>query len=272
MTAALFDTHAHLTDPKLAAEADAVIARAVAAGVGEVLTLGYDQPSSEAAVELARSFPGSVYAAVGLHPHEADTDWEALLPRLRELAADPAVAAVGEVGLDFYRGWSGEERQRALLAAQLDLALEARKPVCVHSRGAETAILAPLREFAEAAAARGMATPGVMHCFGGTLEEALPFADLGFLVSIAGPVTYPKNEQTRALAAGLPARSLVIETDSPYLPPQGMRGKTNEPAFITATARAVAAARGVSLEEVAALTTENARRLVAAAVSGALRR
>lgn len=272
MTAALFDTHAHLTDPKLAAEADAVVARAAAAGVVELLTLGYDLPSSEAAVALARRFPGRVHAAVGLHPHEADTAWEQLLPRLRDLAADPAVAAVGELGLDFYRGWSSEERQRKLLGAQLELALEVRKPVCVHSRAAEAAILAPLREFAAAAERAGLSTPGVMHCFGGTLAEAMPFAELGFLVSIAGPVTYPKNDQTRALAAGLPARSLVIETDSPYLPPQGMRGKRNEPAFIVETARAVAAARGVTFEEIAALTTMNARRLVAAAVGGASRR
>ncbi len=271
MTASLFDTHAHLADPQLAFEADTVIERAAAAGVSEVLALGYDLSSSESTVDLARRHPGTVYAAVGLHPHEADTGWETALRRLGELAADPAVVAIGEVGLDFYRGWASEARQRALLTAQLRMALEVGKPVCVHSRGAESAILAPLREFAAAAARAGMATPGVMHCFGGTLEQALPFVELGFMISVAGPVTYPKNGQTRALAAGLPAGSLVIETDSPYLPPQGMRGKRNEPALIVETARTVAAARGISFEELARMTTDNARRLLFATVSGVSR-
>jgi TatD DNase family protein len=269
MTEALFDTHAHLTDPKFAGEAAAVVERAVAAGVREMLALGYDLPSSEAAVELARAFPGRVHAAVGLHPHEADTAWQELLPRLRELANDPAVVAVGEIGLDAYRGFASEANQRRLLAAQLELALEVGKPVCVHSRAAESAIVVPLREFAHAAVGRGIATPGVMHCFGGTLEQAQPFIEAGFLVSLAGPVTYPKNDEARRLAAGLPARSLVIETDSPYLPPQGMRGKRNEPAYIIETARAVAAARGVSFAEVARLTTENARRAFTLMQSGA---
>lgn len=260
MSSPLFDTHAHLTDPKFTEDPAAVVGRAVAAGVGEVLALGYDLPSSEAAVELARAFSGRVYAAVGLHPHEADAAWPGLLPRLRELGADPAVVAIGEIGLDAYRGWSSEANQRRLLSAQLELASELGKPVCVHSRAAESDIVGAMTEFARAAAERGIPVPGVMHCFGGTLEQALPFVEAGFLVSIAGPVTYPKNDETRRLAAGLPARSLVIETDSPYLPPQGMRGQRNEPAFIVETARAVAAARGMSLEEVAQLTTENARR------------
>lgn len=269
MSSPLFDTHAHLADPKFAGGSAAVVDRAVAAGVREVLTLGYDLPSSEASVELARAFPGRVYAAVGLHPHEADTAWPGLLPRLRELGAEPAVVAIGEIGLDAYRGWSSEANQRRLLNAQLELALELRKPVCVHSRAAESDILRAMTEFARAAAERGIPVPGVMHCFGGTLEEALPFVEAGFLVSIAGPVTYPKNDKTRRLAAGLPARSLVIETDSPYLPPQGMRGQRNEPAFIVETARAVAAARGTTFEEVAQLTTENARRAFSLVRAGA---
>ncbi|GIW12653.1 MAG: TatD-related deoxyribonuclease [Tepidiforma sp.] len=271
MTLRLFDTHAHLADPKIGDDVADVLARAEGAGVVEVLALGYDLPSSERSVELAQMFGGRVLAAVGLHPHEADSDWQQCLPRLRELAAAPEVVAIGEVGLDAYRGWSSEANQRRLLEAQLDLALAVRKPVCVHSRAAEDAALAPLTEFARAAARAGMAVPGVMHCFGGTLEQAQPYIELGFLVSIAGPITYPKNDVTRQLAAALPARSLVIETDTPYLPPQSMRGKRNEPAYIVETARAVAAARGVSAEEIASLTTENARRAFARAARQAVR-
>jgi len=269
MTAELFDTHAHLTDPKIAADVEAVLARAWSAGVTSMVVIGYDLPSSEEAVRLAGQHPGRLYPAVGLHPHEADTAWPALLPRLRELAAAPEVVAIGEIGLDAYRGWSSEPNQRRLLDAQLQIALDVRKPVCVHSRAAETTILPQLEAFAKAAAAAGLPLPGVMHCFGGTLKEAQPFVELGYLVSIAGPVTYPKNDRTRRLAAGLPARSLVIETDTPYLPPQGMRGQRNEPACIVETARAVAAARGETFAEVARVTTENARRLVTAALAGA---
>ena len=272
MTAELFDTHAHLTDPKIAADLEAVLERAWSAGVRSMVVVGYDLPSSEEAVRLAARYPGQLYPAVGLHPHEADTAWADVLPRLRELAAAPEVVAIGEIGLDAYRGWSSEANQRRLLEAQLQLALDVRKPVCVHSRAAETAILPQLEAFAKAAAAAGLPLPGVMHCFGGTLSEARPFVELGYLISIAGPVTYPRNDRTRELAAGLPARSLVIETDTPYLPPQGMRGQRNEPAYIVETARAVAAARGVLLSEVARVTTENARRLVAASLAGAAAR
>ncbi len=272
MTATLIDTHAHLQDPKIAPDIEAVLARAAAAGVAQVLVAGYDLPSSEAAVELARQHSGIVLAAAGIHPHEADGHWEDELARLHELCADPAVVLVGELGLDAVKGFSTESRQRELLAAQLEIALAVRKPVAVHSRGAERDILRLLEPFAASARASGLATPGVMHCFGGSLEDAEPYVEMGFFISIAGPVTYPRNEATRRLAAGLPARSLVIETDSPYLPPQGMRGQRNEPAWIVETARAVAAARGGRFEDVAELTTANARLLLSAAATGAAAR
>lgn len=269
MTATLIDTHAHLQDPKMSSDLEAVLERAAEAGVERILVVGYDLASSEAAVQLAHRYPGRIVAAAGIHPHEADRDWHVELPRLRELCADPVVALVGEIGLDAVKGFSSAERQSTLLEAQLEIALEARKPVAVHSRGAERDILALLEPFARRAAAAGLETPGVMHCFGGSLEDALPFVELGFYISIAAPITYPRNEETRRLAAGLPARSLVIETDSPYLPPQGMRGQRNEPGRIVETARAVAAARGCHFDEIAELTTANALRLLSASVVGA---
>lgn len=261
MTSVLIDTHAHLQDPKIIDDFEGVMARAEAAGVGTVVVPGYDLPSSRAAVKLAQRRPGSVFAAVGIHPHEADRMGGEELEELATLARAERVVAIGELGLDFYRDWARPEAQLRLLNGQLELALQAGLPVSVHSRGAEDAIHEPLAVFARRARAAGIEHPGVMHCFGGTLEQALRYVELGFVVSIAGPVTYPKNDAARRLAAGLPARSLVIETDTPYLPPQGMRGKRNEPALIVDTARTVASCRGITLEELAELTSENARRL-----------
>ncbi len=260
MTAGAFDTHCHLQDPKIRAGFHGVMARARAAGVTGVVLCGYDAPSNVEAIELSREEPG-VYPAVGFHPHEADSVTEEMLGALESQARAPEVVAVGEIGLDFYRGLASAENQQRLIDAQLEIALRVRKPVSVHSRAAEVAAIDHLAPFARRAREAGIDVPGVMHCFGGTLEQALRYVEAGFMVSIAGPVTYPKNDEARRLAAGVPAGSLVIETDSPYLPPQMMRGKLNEPALIFETARAVAAARGEPVEAVLACTSANARRL-----------
>lgn len=260
MTAGAFDTHCHLQDPKIRADFHGVMARARAAGVTGVVLCGYDAPSNAEAIELARQEPG-IYPAVGFHPHEADGVTEEMLAALETQAQTPEVVAVGEIGLDFYRGLAAAENQQRLIEAQLEIALRVKKPVSVHSRAAEDAAIDHLAPFARRAREAGIDVPGVMHCFGGTLEQALPYVEAGFMVSIAGPVTYPKNDEARRLAAGVPAGSLVIETDSPYLPPQMMRGKLNEPALILDTARAVAAARGEPLEVVLASTSANAMRL-----------
>lgn len=260
MTAVAFDTHSHLQDRKIRDDFRGVLERAEAAGVAGIALCGYDAPSNELALSLAATAPG-VFPTVGFHPHEADDVSQAMLADLEKLAALPEAVAVGEIGLDFYRGLAEETNQRRLIDAQLEIALRAGKPVSVHTRGAEDAVYEHLAPYAEAARIAGLGVPGVMHCFGGSLEQAMRYVELGFMVSIAGPITYPKNDDARRLAAGLPARSLVIETDSPYLPPQAMRGKLNEPALILHTAQAVAAARGESLESLLALTTANAERL-----------
>lgn len=258
--AVAFDTHSHLQDRKIRGDFDGILARAEAAGVAGIALCGYDAPSNEAAIAMAAGREG-VFPAVGFHPHEADEVTQAMLAELEALAALPEVVAVGEIGLDFYRGIAGEMNQRRLIDTQLEIALRVRKPVSVHSRSAEDAIHEHLAPYAARAREAGMETPGVMHCFGGTLEQAMRYVEIGFMVSIAGPITYPKNDEARRLAAGLPARSLVIETDSPYLPPQAMRGKRNEPSLIVHTARAVAAARGERVDEVLGVTTANAERL-----------
>lgn len=257
----LFDSHSHIYDEAFAADIADAIERAHASGVDYIAVCGDDLASSEEALRLALAFEGIVPTA-GFHPHVARDVSAAQLGELEALARDARIAAIGEIGLDYYRDRSPRETQRRMLAAQLDIAVRLGKPVCVHSRNAEDAIEGPLRDYADASPLRAAGRPvGVMHCFGGTLEQARRFVALGFLVSIACTVTYPKNEEARRIAAGLPLEALVIETDSPYLPPQPLRGQRNEPAHVAYAARAVADARGVPVTTVAHETTRNAARL-----------
>lgn len=264
----LFDTHCHLQDPAFDGAGREMAQRARAAGVAGMLVLGYDAQSNLAALELAGE---GVYPAVGYHPHDAREFSPAAMGVLAAQAARPEVVAIGEIGLDFYRDLSPHDVQRAALDAQLDLAAALAKPVCLHSRAAEGEmhphLAAYVRRSPLAAAGRPV---GVMHCFAGTLEQALGYVKLGFLVSVACTVTYPANDEGRRIAAGVPLDSLVIETDSPYLPPQTLRGKRNEPANASAAAQAIAAVRGLSFDEVAAATTRNAERLFGVAVSPAV--
>lgn len=255
-----FDTHSHLQDAKLLRQFDDVLLRAEAAGLEGIALCGYDAPSNLQALELAARSP-QLHPTVGFHPHEADGVSPAMLRELESQAALPEVVAVGEIGLDFYRKLSTEMNQRALLDSQLGIALRVQKPVCVHTRSAEDTVFEHLGPFAVEMAKVTAGPPGVMHCFGGTFEQAQPYVAAGYLVSIACPVTYPKNETTLRLARELPLEVLVIETDSPYLPPQDRRGQLNEPANVIEAARAIATARNESLEHVLAVTTANARRL-----------
>ncbi|MEO8538479.1 MAG: TatD family hydrolase [bacterium] len=255
-----FDTHSHIQDPKLLAEFEAVLSRALEAGVSGIALCGYDAASNLLALELAERSP-ALFPTVGFHPHEADDVTPAMLADLESQAARPEVVAIGEIGLDFYRKLSGEAAQRDLIDRQLEIALRLRKPVCVHSRSAEDTIFEHLGPYATQARAAGMETPGVMHCFGGTLSQALPYVHEGFLVSVACPITYPANDAAREMVLGLPLRSLVIETDSPYLPPQGRRGTLNEPAYVVEAAKAIAMVKNESLEHVLEVTTQNALRL-----------
>jgi TatD DNase family protein len=255
----LFDTHCHLQDPAFH-DVERVIERASAAGVEHLLVCGYDLASSERALELSERHP-EVLAGAGVHPHDARDATPTALDRIGALAHDDRCAAVGEIGLDFYRDLSPRDVQLKVLAAQLDIAVDAGKPVSVHSRAAEEEIYAPLSYYASRSSLANGRPPGVMHCFGGTVAQASRFVGLGFLVSIPCTVTYPNNDEGRRIATELPLESLVVETDSPYLPPQGLRGKRNEPANVAAAVRAIAELRGTTAEEVAAATTANAMRV-----------
>ena len=251
----LFDTHAHLHFPDFADDLPAVLERARAAGVARLLTIGTDVPTSEAAVALAAREP-HVWASVGIHPHDAAEADDATLATIARLATEPRVVAVGEIGLDFFRNLSPREAQERTLRSMLDLARRVGKPVLIHCRDAHEATLAILAE------ARVAELGGIMHCFSGDVAIARRCLDLGLLISLAGPVTYPNARALPDVARYVPTDRLVVETDCPYLPPQGYRGKRNEPAYLTLTAAHVAELRGEPLATLGPRMSDNARRLL----------
>jgi TatD DNase family protein len=256
-----FDTHAHLQDEAFAADLPIVVECMGDAGVAGAVVCGYDPASNAAALALAAQHP-RLFPAVGYHPHDAKDVTPSLLAELESLASLPAVVAVGEIGLDFYRDHSPHDRQREVLDAQLAIALSVRKPVSVHSRAAEDAIFEHLSAYSRTNGWRPGTDPiGVMHCFGGTVDQARRYVELGFLVSLACTLTYPRNHETRTIASDLALESLVVETDSPYLPPQDRRGGRNEPANVRAVVGALAGLRGITIDETASATTANAVRL-----------
>jgi TatD DNase family protein len=255
----LFDTHAHLDQEEFAADRAAVVERAAAAGVEHILCVGIDAVSSAAAVRLAEEFP-QVHAAVGIHPNStaavAPGDWEKIL----ELIAHPRVAALGETGLDRYWDDAPIELQQEYFLRHLRLSQERNLPVVIHCRDAWTELLPLLRE---AAATRPLR--GIMHAMSGDETMVQECVALGLHVSFAGNATYKnkKFEPLRAAAVAVPWDRLLVETDSPYLAPEPLRGKQkrNEPANIVHTAAFLARLRGVSLEELRIRTIKNARRI-----------
>jgi TatD DNase family protein len=250
----LFDTHAHLHFPEFDADRSAVLERARHAGVRRMLTIGTEVPTSRAAIALAEHEP-DVWASVGVHPHDAGDADEAALEEIERLARGPRVVAVGEIGLDFFRDLSPREAQARVFRRLLGVARRVRKPVIVHCRDAHAEVLAILAD------ERVGEVSGVMHCFSGDVEIARRCLDLGLLISLAGPVTYPNARALPDVARYVPPDRLVVETDCPFLPPQGHRGKRNEPALITLTAARVAELRGEPLADLARRASDNARRL-----------
>jgi len=251
----LFDTHAHLHVPEFDGDRAEMMARARQAGVTRMLTIGTEVPTSRAAIALAEAEP-DVWATVGVHPHDAADADAGVLTEIERLAGGPRVVAVGEIGLDFFRDLSPRDVQERVFRHLIGLARRVRKPVVVHCRDAHAEVLAILGE--EGASEVG----GIMHCFSGDVEIARRCLDLGLLVSLAGPVTYPNARALPDVARFVPADRLVIETDCPFLPPQGYRGKRNEPAYLALTAARVAELRGEPLEEFARRASDNARRVL----------
>jgi len=240
----VIDTHAHLDaldDPP------AAVARAREAGVGRVLTVGTTVEGCRVALRLAEQHEG-VFAILGLHPHEAGSFDAGDVDRLTELLDHPRAVAVGETGLDYFRDYAPREAQRRLFERLLAVATDARKPVVVHTRAADEDTLAALSGFAGTV---------VLHCFSST--DLLPAAlERGYYVSFAGNATYPKAADLRTAAARIPVDRILAETDAPYLAPQPVRGRPNEPANVVHTLASLAEARGATVETVAAQTHANA--------------
>jgi len=247
----LIDTHCHLDFPEYDPDREAVVARAAEAGVGCIINVGSDLENSRRAVSVAASFP-RVYATVGFHPHEADALGEDTVLALRELAAKPKVVAIGEIGLDYYRNLSSPENQRKGFIAMIRLGLERKLPLVIHSRQAEADTVAILKS-------EGV-TRAIIHCFSGDEHFLDACLGLGYMISFTCNVTYKKSDVLRRVAALVPSDRLCLETDAPYLSPEGYRGKRNEPSFVRLLCRTIAGLRGVSEAELAALTTANACR------------
>jgi TatD DNase family protein len=249
----LVDSHCHLDDPQFEPDRQAVIDRALAAGVTSMLAIGSGDgpPDLEAAVRLADTYD-CLWATVGVHPHDARKAVPETWRRLEQLLAHPKVVAVGEIGLDYHYDNSPRDQQRAAFIEQMSIAAGARKPIVIHTREAWEDTW---RLLAEHWAPLGLG--GIMHCFSGGAEEAYRALDMGFHLAFGGVVTYPKADRVREAARITPMDRLLIETDAPYLAPVPMRGKRNEPAFIVETARRLADLRGEPLEALATATANN---------------
>ncbi len=256
----VIDSHCHLDFPQFDEDRAAVLDRARAAGVRAIINPGTDLTSSRRAVALAEAEP-DVYAAVGVHPHDARSLDEETLNELRALAAHPKVVAIGEIGLDFYRDLSPRDQQRRAFESQLALAAELELPVIIHCRDAHQEVLATLQAWAEDHPAPPRGWRGVLHAFSGDEAMAEAGRAIGFALSLGGPVTFRNARRLHALVPKLPLDHLLLETDAPYLAPHPHRGKRNEPAWVTLVAEAVARLTGVSVEAIVRQTTANAVRL-----------
>jgi len=257
----LVDTHAHLDFYQFDPDRQAVIERAQAAGVAAIVNVGVDLDSSRRAVQLAGE-DDMIYAAVGMHPHEAKQLDGAVLAELRELARHPKVVAVGEIGLDFYRDRSPRDMQRRAFRAQLAWAAKLGKPVVIHDRDAHDEIMEILGDWAAGLATSPLASRvGVLHTFSGNLSMAERAMAMGFYISISGPVTYKNARQLPEIVRALPLDRLLVETDCPFLAPHPHRGKRNEPAYVRLVAERIAALKGIPFDDLAKATTANAKRL-----------
>ncbi len=258
----LADSHAHLDWDAFDEDREQVISRAREAGIELILTVGCNLESSRTAIRLAEEHQ-DILAAVGFHPNDTTGVKESDLETLAELSQHPRVVAIGEIGLDFYREWSPHETQIEVFRHQLRLAQEVDLPVVIHCRNAHLEMLEILDYWvSHLTLHHSNHPPGVIHCFSGDVAIAQRYISLGFLISLAGPVTYPSARNTVKVAQYLPPESLLIETDSPFLAPQDHRGKRNEPAYLTTTAKKVAQVREMSLESVCKSTTQNVRCLL----------
>ena len=252
----IIDTHCHLADPKLYADLDAILERAAMADVGTIVAVGAISSiqTDRLTVEIAERY-AHIYATVGVHPHDAKDRDRDRIDALREVAQSKKVVAIGESGLDFHYMHSPREAQEAALRTHLELAAELDLPIAIHCRDAEARLASIVREV-------GMPPRGgVIHCFTGGTDAAREFVALGFHISFSGIVTFRNAREVQSAALTIPDDRVMVETDAPYLAPEGYRGKRNEPAYVRRTLEVLASLRGVEAERLAAITSDNARRL-----------
>lgn len=248
----MIDSHCHLTDPRLFNQLDAVLARAAAAGVTSMVSIGTGHQDSKRSVDLCRG-RANLRCTVGIHPNHCDEEDLDCVNALRDETVEKSVVAIGETGLDYFHKFAPRDRQRKFFIAQLALAAERGLPVVIHARDAIDDTLAIMADAVPVSA--------VFHCFTGTMAEAERILAARYYMGFTGPVTYKKNDGLRAITRLVPIDRLVIETDAPYLSPEPLRGqKTNEPSFVPYVLATIATARGLPVHELDAITTANTRR------------
>jgi TatD DNase family protein len=265
----LIDSHAHLDSPRYSDDREAMLRRAFEAGIGAILAIGIGEEAigMDGALAVCRAFNGQpnlprLFASAGVYPHNAAEIDAAHLAKLDSLLAEPEVIACGEIGLDYFHEGAPHDVQREGLIRQLEVAARRKRPILIHCRPKDGATdawdhLLGILEVHWQSTGLG----GIMHCFGAGYEQARRSLDLGFLISFAGNLTYPKAQPLRDLAARLPLDGLLVETDAPWLAPASQRGKRNEPAFVAQTASVLAGLLKVDEQELAAATTANFCRL-----------
>lgn len=265
----LIDSHAHLDSPRYTEDRAEMLRRAKDAGVGAVLSIGIGEGPAEmhGGLDVCRAYNGQpgmprLFASAGVYPHNTPEIDDAVCAKLDALLADPEVIACGEIGLDYYHDGAPHDVQRTGLVRQLEIAAARKRPILIHCRPKDGQTDAWDHLFLTLDTYwRHTGLGGVMHCFGAGWEQARRSVDMGFLISFAGNVTYPKAQELRDVAARVPLESLLVETDAPWLAPAPLRGKRNEPAMMTRTAETVAALKGISVDELGNATTANFCRL-----------
>lgn len=251
----LFDTHAHYDDARFDEDRDALLSSMPAHNVGLILNPGCDVETSRKAISFAQKYP-FIYAAVGIHPENINENWNNDLSVIKELAeSEPRVRAIGEIGLDYY--WEKDERARArqqvVFARQMELARELGKPVIVHDRDAHADCLEIARRY--------QGVPGVFHCFAGSVEMARELLKLGYHLSFTGVITFKNARRAIEVIREVPLDRLMVETDSPYMAPEPYRGRRNSSLYVHRMVETIAEIKGVAVEEVERITTENGKRL-----------
>ncbi|MBQ6804832.1 MAG: TatD family hydrolase [Clostridia bacterium] len=249
----VFDTHCHLDDEKFNEDREECYARMLENGVGRCVCVGSDLPSSRRSLDYAQAHAG-VFAAAGVHPHEAKDAPDDYLSRLEKMLAEEKCVALGEIGLDYYYDFSPRDIQKKVMAEQMELALRLNKPVIFHIRDAHGDMVDFFR-------AQKQLPKGIIHCFSGSAETAKEYVKMGFYISFAGPLTFKKAPNLWEAARVVPLDRLLVETDSPYLSPEPRRGRRNEPANVVYVMKKLAELREIPEEEMAKITWENACRI-----------